>query len=222
MKKKSFFSSISRKLILLIVIGMFVLAAILVFICAKLMSGMLTRDASAHMNLFCQEKGEDIDKELIRIEDAVGSLAKWTSSKIPDLKTFKEDTKTRDALIDDVDDLITFMTEENDVIQSVYIHYSLDITGAVARQEGVYFSRDDDGNYKEIPFTQAEIATDPVADYWYYGPIKAGKAVWTKPYFDGSVDDYLISYVQPIFRDGTPVAIIGIDVSFTRLMKAVE
>ena len=222
MKKKGRFSSISRKLILLIVIGMFVLAAILVTICSRLMSDMLTKDATSHMNLFCQEKGVDIDKELIRIEDSVGSLAKWASSKIPDLNTFKEDAKLRDELIDDVDDLITFMTEENDVIQSVYIHYSLDITGAVARQEGVYFSRDDDGSYKEIPFTQAEIATDPVADYWYYGPIKAGKAVWTKPYFDGSVDDYLISYVQPIFRDGTPVAIIGIDISFSRLMKTID
>ena len=222
MKKKGFLSSISRKLMLLIVFGMIVLAAILVTICATLMSDMLTKEASSHMNLFCQEKGVDIDKEFIRIEDSVGSLAKWASSKIPDLQTFKEDEKLRDELIDDVDDLITFMTEENDVIQSVYIHYSLDITGAVARQEGVYFSRDDDGNYKEIPFTQAEIATDPVADYWYYGPIKSGKAVWTKPYFDGSVDDYLISYVQPIFRDGIPVAIIGIDVSFSRLMKTID
>lgn len=207
---------------LLIVFGMIVLAAILVTICATLMSDMLTKEASSHMNLFCQEKGVDIDKEFIRIEDSVGSLAKWASSKIPDLQTFKEDEKLRDELIDDVDDLITFMTEENDVIQSVYIHYSLDITGAVARQEGVYFSRDDDGNYKEIPFTQAEIVSDPVADYWYYGPIKSGKAGWTKPYFDGSVDDYLISYVQPIFRDGIPVAIIGIDVSFSRLMKTID
>ena len=207
---------------LLIVFGMIVLAAILVTICATLMSDMLTKEASSHMNLFCQEKGVDIDKEFIRIEDSVGSLAKWASSKIPDLQTFKEDEKLRDELIDDVDDLITFMTEENDVIQSVYIHYSLDITGAVARQEGVYFSRDDDGNYKEIPFTQAEIVSDPVADYWYYGPIKSGKAGWTKPYFDGSVDDYLISYVQPIFRDGIPVAVIGIDVSFSRLMKTID
>ena len=222
MKKKGFLSSISRKLMLLIVFGMIVLAAILVTICATLMSDMLTKEASSHMNLFCQEKGVDIDKEFIRIEDSVGSLAKWASSKIPDLQTFKEDEKLRDELIDDVDDLITFMTEENDVIQSVYIHYSLDITGAVARQEGVYFSRDDDGSYKEIPFTQAEITTDPVADYWYYGPIKSGKAGWTKPYFDGSVDDYLISYVQPIFRDGIPVAVIGIDVSFSRLMKTID
>ena len=222
MKKKGFLSSISRKLMLLIVFGMIVLAAILVTICATLMSDMLTKEASSHMNLFCQEKGVDIDKEFIRIEDSVGSLAKWASSKIPDLQTFKEDEKLRDELIDDVDDLITFMTEENDVIQSVYIHYSLDITGAVARQEGVYFSRDDDGNYKEIPFTQAEIVSDPVADYWYYGPIKSGKAGWTKPYFDGSVDDYLISYVQPIFRDGIPVAVIGIDVSFSRLMKTID
>lgn len=222
MKKKGFFSSIRRKLMLLIIIGIFCLAAILVTICAILMSNMLTKDASSHMNLFCQEKGDDINKELIRIEDAVGSLSKWTYSKIPDLNSFKDDVKTRDAVIDDVDNLLTFMTEENDVIESVYIHYSIDITGAVDREEGVYYSRDTDGKYKKIPFTQAEIPEDPSAEHWYYGPIRNGKATWTKPYFDDSVGMYLISYVQPVFIDGTPVAVIGIDISFERLLSKID
>lgn len=220
--KKGFFSSISRRLMLLIIIGIFCLATVLVTLSAILMSNMLTKDASSHMNLFCSEKGDDINKDLIRIEDAVGSLSKWTYSKIPDLNSFKDDVKTRDAVIDDVDNLLTFMTEENDVIESVYIHYSIDITGAVDREEGVYYSRDANGKYKKIPFTQAEIPEDPSADYWYYGPIRNKKATWTKPYFDDSIGKYLISYVQPVFIDGTPVAVIGIDISFERLLSKLD
>ncbi|MBE7068899.1 MAG: diguanylate cyclase [Ruminococcaceae bacterium] len=220
--KKGFFSSISRRLMLLIIIGIFCLATVLVTLSAILMSNTLTKDASSHMNLFCSEKGDDINKELIRIEDAVGSLSKWTYSKIPDLNSFKDDVKTRDAVIDDVDNLLTFMTEENDVIESVYIHYSIDITGAVDREEGVYYSRDANGKYKKIPFTQAEIPEDSSADYWYYGPIRNKKATWTKPYFDDSIGMYLISYVQPVFIDGTPVAVIGIDISFERLLSKLD
>jgi len=220
--KKGFFSSISRRLMLLIIIGIFCLATVLVTLSAILMSNTLTKDASSHMNLFCSEKGDDINKELIRIEDAVGSLSKWTYSKIPDLNSFEDDVKTRDAVIDDVDNLLTFMTEENDVIESVYIHYSIDITGAVDREEGVYYSRDANGKYKKIPFTQAEIPEDSSADYWYYGPIRNKKATWTKPYFDDSIGMYLISYVQPVFIDGTPVAVIGIDISFERLLSKLD
>lgn len=221
-RARSFFSSISTKLMLLIISAIFLLAASLVIICILFMSNVLTKGAVTQMNLFCDERGSDLDTELLRIEDAVSSLSKWTESRIPDINTIKEDASLRARIIDESDDLILYMTESNDFIQSAYIHYTIDITGPVDREEGTYYSRDTDGTFKTIPFTQAEIVDDPVSDFWYYAPINAGKALWTKPYYDGSIDDYLISYVQPVFIEKTPVAVIGIDVSFSRLLEWVD
>ena len=221
-KTKAFFSSISTKLILLIVIGAFLLAITLVTICVILTNRILTENTVTQMNLFCEERGDDLDTEFLRVEDAVGSLARWTRNKIPDVKTISEDGKLRDSIVDDADDLIHFMTEDNVFIQGAYIHYTLDITGVTDREEGVYYTRNSDGKFSIIPFTQKEIEEDPVADYWYYGPIKSRKAVWTKPYFDGSGGDHMISYVEPIFIGDTPVAVIGVDISFTRLLEWVD
>lgn len=207
---------------MLIIIVIIVLAASLVTSSIVLTSKILTQDAAAQMNLFCEERGDDLDTELLRIEDAVGSLARWTNSKIPDVKTITDDSALRDAIVDDADDLIRFMTEDNDFVQGAYIHYSLDVTGVTNREEGVYYTRDENGKFKIIPFAQDEIVKDPVADYWYYGPIKNRKAVWTDPYYDYSVEDYLISYIEPIFIDDVPVAIIGIDINFTKLLKWVD
>ncbi|MCR4558149.1 MAG: diguanylate cyclase [Saccharofermentans sp.] len=221
-KTRHFFSSIITKLMLLIISVILVLAAGLVAICVMFMGNVLTKGAVTQMNLFCDERGSDLDTELLRIEDAVGSLSRWTASRIPDLQTLKDDSELRYSIVDESDDLIRYMTEGNDFIQSAYIHYTLDVTGPVDCEEGTYFSRDDDGTFKIIPFTQLEIAEDPVADYWYYGPINNGKALWTKPYYDASVGDYLITYVEPVFMEGTPIAVIGIDVSFTRLLEWVD
>ncbi|WP_034450929.1 sensor domain-containing diguanylate cyclase [Butyrivibrio sp. AE2032] len=221
-KTGSFFSSISTKLMMLIISVIFVLSACLMIICILFMGNVLTQGAVTQMNLFCDERGSDLDTELLRIEDAVNSLSKWTESRIPDLDSIREDESLRARIIDESDDLIMFMTESNDFIQSAYIHYTIDITGPVDRDEGTYYSRDTDGTFKTIPFTQQEIAEDPVSEFWYYAPIKAGKAIWTNPYYDGSIDDYLISYVQPVIIDGTPVAVIGIDVSFSRLLTWVD
>lgn len=221
-KTGSFFSSISTKLMMLIISVIFVLSACLMIICILFMGNVLTQGAVTQMNLFCDERGSDLDTELLRIEDAVSSLSKWTKSRIPDLDSIREDESLRARIIDESDDLILFMTESNDFIQSAYIHYAIDITGPVDRDEGTYYSRDTDGTFKTIPFTQQEIEEDPVSEFWYYAPIKAGKAIWTKPYYDGSIDDYLISYVQPVIIDGTPVAVIGIDVSFSRLLTWVD
>ena len=221
-KSKAFFSSLSARLIFLIVIGAFLLAITLVAICVILTNRILTENTATQMNLFCEERGDDLDTDFLRVEDAVGSLARWTRNKIPDVKKISEDGKLRDDIVKDADDLIHFMTEHNEFIQGAYIHYTLDITGVTDREEGVYYIRNGEGKFSIIPFTQKEIEEDPVAEYWYYGPIKNKKAVWTKPYYDASADDYLISYVEPVFIEDKPVAIIGIDISFSRLLKWVD
>lgn len=221
-KRKAFFTSISKKLMLLYIIGAFSLAVTLVAVAISLSSKILTKGASAQMNLYCEERADDINLEMVRIEDAVSSLARWTKSRIPDVETIKEDAELRDAIVDDADDLIRFMTEHNDFIEGAYIHYTLDVTGIKDREEGVYYTRNDDGNFKTIPFTQEEIVNDPVAEDWYYGPIRLGKAAWTKPYYDYSVEEHIISYVEPVFIGDTPVAVIGIDISFTKVINWVD
>lgn len=221
-KRKAFFTSISKKLMLLNIIGAFSLAVTLVAVAIALSSKILSEGASAQMNLFCEERADDINLEMVRIEDAVSSLARWTRSRIPDVETIKEDGELRDAIVDDADDLIRFMTEHNDFIEGAYIHYTLDVTGITDREEGVYYTRNDDGNFKTIPFTQEEIVNDPVAEDWYYGPIRLGEPAWTKPYYDYSVENYIVSYIEPVFIGDTPVAVIGIDISFTRVIDWVD
>ena len=221
-KRKAFFTSISKKLMLLNIIGAFILAVTLVAVAIALSSKILSKGASAQMNLFCEERADDINLEMARIEDAVSSLARWTRSRIPDVETIKEDGELRDAIVDDADDLIRFMTEHNDFITGAYIHYTLDVTGITDREEGVYYTRNDDGNFKTIPFTQEEIVNDPVAEDWYYGPIRLGEPAWTKPYYDYSVENYIVSYIEPVFIGDTPVAVIGIDISFTRVIDWVD
>ena len=221
-RRKAFFTSISKKLMLLNIIGAFILAVTLVAVAIALSSKILSKGASAQMNLFCEERADDINLEMARIEDTVSSLARWTRSRIPDVETIKEDGELRDAIVDDADDLIRFMTEHNDFIEGAYIHYTLDVTGITDREEGVYYTRNDDGNFKTIPFTQEEIVNDPVAEDWYYGPIRLGEPAWTKPYYDYSVDNYIVSYIEPVFIGDTPVAVIGIDISFTRVINWVD
>ena len=221
-KRKAFFTSISKKLMLLNIIGAFILAVTLVAVAIALSSKILSKGASAQMNLFCEERADDINLEMARIEDAVSSLARWTRSRIPDVETIKEDGELRDAIVDDADDLIRFMTEHNDFIEGAYIHYTLDVTGITDREEGVYYTRNDDGNFKTIPFTQEEIVNDPVAEDWYYGPIRLGEPAWTKPYYDYSVENYIVSYIEPVFIGDTPVAVIGIDISFARVINWVD
>ena len=75
-KSKKFFSSISTKLMLLIIAVTFVLAATLVTVSLVMTSKILNEEAAEHMNLFCEERADDLNTELLRTEDAVTSLAR--------------------------------------------------------------------------------------------------------------------------------------------------
>ena len=221
-KSNEFFSSISTKMMMLAIVLTFVLAATLVTVSLVLTSKILTDKAAEQMNLFCEERGDDVDTELLRIEDAVGSLARWTRSKFPDVQTITDNSDLRDSIVNDADELIHFMTEDNEFVLGAYIHYTLDITGATDREEGVYYIRDASGKFKIIPITQEDIENDPVAEYWYYQPISNKEALWTQPYYEYNVEDYVISYVEPIYIGDVPVAVIGVDISFTKLLEWVD
>ena len=100
-KSRAVFNSISTKMLLLITIGTFVLAASLMTISIVLTSKIITKGAATQMNLFCEERGDDLDTELLRIEDAVGSVSRWTLSKIPDVDSITEDGELRDTIVDE-------------------------------------------------------------------------------------------------------------------------
>lgn len=214
--------SISSKMILIIVICVFALTISFAVITAIFMGNILSKNAASHMTLFCDDRGMELDNELIRVEDAVGYLSGWATSRMTSVDKISNDDDFRMSLLSDTEGLMHFASDDNDFIQSVYIHYTLDITGPVDTDEGIYLSRDDSGELAEIPFTQSEIAEDPGSEYWYYAPISSGAAMWTDPYYDESIDDYLISYVSPVFIGDTPVAVIGIDVSFSRVIEYVN
>lgn len=57
---------------------------------------------------------------------------------------------------------------------------------------------------------------------WYYEPIKNGKAMWMEPYQNKNIDIYMISYVIPLFVSGKEAGVVGLDLDFHVIMKAVS
>ena len=54
---------------------------------------------------------------------------------------------------------------------------------------------------------------------WYYIPMKSKCATWIEPYVDPVTDDYVISYVAPLFVDGKFIGVIGMDIDFEFIIQ---
>ena len=54
---------------------------------------------------------------------------------------------------------------------------------------------------------------------WYYIPLKSKCATWIEPYVDTVTEDYVISYVAPLFVDGKFIGVIGMDIDFDFIVQ---
>lgn len=57
---------------------------------------------------------------------------------------------------------------------------------------------------------------------WYYIPLKHGRSTWIDPYHSAKIDDLVISYVVPVYKAGTFIGVIGMDIKFDTLVAQVR
>ena len=48
---------------------------------------------------------------------------------------------------------------------------------------------------------------------WYYAPIWNGGPVWTEPYENRNINIHMISYVAPVYHNGTLLGVVGMDIN---------
>ena len=63
---------------------------------------------------------------------------------------------------------------------------------------------------------------EPEETDWYYKAVEAGEAVWLEPYYNGKIDEEVISYVVPIYQDKLLIGIAGMDILFSDITKEVK
>ena len=57
---------------------------------------------------------------------------------------------------------------------------------------------------------------------WYYIPVANKAPLWMDPYLNANINVYMISYVIPLYENGTSVGIIGMDIDFSQLTSLVD
>ncbi|KDR96573.1 Cache domain-containing protein [Peptoclostridium litorale DSM 5388] len=57
---------------------------------------------------------------------------------------------------------------------------------------------------------------------WYYSPVMERKGVWSKPYEEPEIDETIISYTEPVFKEGILVGVVGIDISIDLMRRSIE
>ena len=103
---------------------------------------------------------------------------------------------------------------------AVYVRYNPDFTPPTS---GLFWSKTAlNGSFQQLVPTDFSNYNpmDVERVGWYYIPVKTGKPTWMSPYLNQNINVRMISYVIPLYKNNATVGVVGMDIDFASLQKA--
>lgn len=206
--------SLKAKIIFIFVIGSILTSLIIGSISIFDATQIATTNSNQFMQLTCGNKGDEINTLISRIEQSVDTLALIAEDSLTDVNIFKRSTTYVNHYTDELTNIaIDFGTHTTGAL-SVYVRFNPEFTQPTS---GLFLVRSDTNSNFETS-TPTDFSTYDPSDTehvgWYYIPTQNKAATWMNPYMNANLNTYMISYVVPIFKDGTSIGVVGMDIDF--------
>jgi diguanylate cyclase (GGDEF)-like protein len=164
--------------------------------------------------------GKQLDIEFIKAQTIVRYLNSTVEGMVDVNKLKVNPLECEKSLVP----LMETINKDNSGFIGLYVVFNPDITKDV--HEIFFQDAQGTGVYKRIE-------NDSLSDFnpknpemaWYYDAIKQKKGVWSNPYFDDLGEKSkveMISYTEPVYKNGIMIAVVGIDIRFEQYVKIVN
>lgn len=216
--------SIMLEIVFLVAFTVFASAAVLGGGSSIAMSRMVNSyvEESLHaMNVICRER---LDRTFVCVRQAVNGMEHQAINSIESYERLAGDATYRENYLATMEKGFDAIAMDTAGCLSYYFRLTPELGG---NKGG--FSRIRSSNRWEgalAPFVSREpldlsrYSPDDTENVgWYYTPLKIKCATWIEPYIDQSSEAYVISYVVPIYVEGKPIGVIGVDIDFDFIIQ---
>ncbi len=172
--------------------------------------------AENELILTCSNTGGEINALISRIEQSVDTLTDVAMEQME----FSEFKNNDDYVNEYTKGLLTDFykfAEHTDGAITAYIRYNPDFTEPTS---GIFLTRNDiQSAFDSVTPTDFSMYDpDDLAHVgWYYIPVANKAPLWMDPYLNENINVYMISYVIPLYENGTSVGILGMDIDFGQI-----
>lgn len=213
--------SIKGKVLLGIIFCSLVSSLLIAVLTISYSRNISNADAKKELELMCQNKAEEINGQISRIQQSVDTLYEISMERL-DFSKFPNNNEYIKEYTDSLlKDFFKF-AENTEGAVCAYIRYNPDFTEPTS---GIFLTRADTNSEFEsvTPTDFSMYEKDDLAHVgWYYIPVENKAPLWMEPYLNANVNIYMISYVIPIYVGDTSVGIIGMDIDFRKLTDTVD
>ncbi len=212
--------SLRQRIILTVSVTVLLACAVLGINCIKISRDVTRTDSKETLRLLSETRQLDLNGTISEIEQSVNSLSSIALSTIDDFERFQTDNSYVESCTKSLETTFSNLARNTKGALCAYIRYNPEFTNPTS---GIFLSKNGDKFDYLVPtdFSMYDPA-DLTHVGWYYIPVQAGEPVWMDPYLNENIDVYMISYVVPLFIDGTSVGIVGMDVDYSEIENLVS
>ena len=213
--------SIRMKITVAIVICSLITASIISLLSISDTRELSNAAAEKELVLTCENTGEEINALISRIEQSVDTLSDIAMRRL-DFPKFKNNSAYESNYTNELlEDFYTF-AEHTDGAITAYIRYNPEFAEPTS---GIFLTRNDTQSaFDSVTPTDFSMYDPSDATHvgWYYIPVVNKAPLWMDPYLNANINVYMISYVVPLYENGTSVGIIGMDIDFSQLTSLAD
>ena len=180
------------------------------------------KDAMTMMQLTGQNKTEEINSTIQKIEQSVDTLSEVTMSNF-NYDSFRQSKDYADTYTETVQQAVLDFANHTNGAVTAYLRYNPNYSNPTS---GVFAQRQSvDSELQCLTPTDFSMYDESDVEHvgWYYLPVQAKEAIWMSPYMNENINIYMISYVVPLFaEDGTSIGIVGMDIDFSQITDLVD
>ena len=104
---------------------------------------------------------------------------------------------------------------------SFYYRISPEISEA---SNGFLYTSGKSGAFRRSKLTDLSLYEEFDTEHvgWYYIPMQRGYASWLSPYYNENLGVKMVSYATPVYKSGTFIGVIGMDISYDTLVDQIR
>lgn len=208
--------SIRMKITAAIVFCSLITAVVISLLSISDTRSMSNSAAEKELVLTCDNTGGEINALISRIEQSVDTLSDVAMEKLDFSKFPNNDAYVNEYTNGLLEEFYTF-AEHTDGAITAYIRYNPEFTEPTS---GIFLTRNDTQSaFDSVTPTDFSMydPSDAAHVGWYYIPVANKAPLWMDPYLNANINVYMISYVVPLYVNGTSVGILGMDIDFGQL-----
>lgn len=213
--------SIQNKIILLILVGILFSSLTIGGLGIVSFRSELEKNVISTMNLTCQEKAEELNNILGRIEQSTEVMAVLSLNYISSVDVLKDEAY-RTECIEHLTQAGYNIANNTKGSIGIYLRLNPEIAGPT---EGFYWLVNNVTGKLELEqntnITNYE-QDDTEHVGWYYEPVNACKAVWMDPYENQNTNRMIVSYAMPIYKNGQLIGVVGMDIDWPYITAMID